>query len=201
MTQLLETSKIKPAKYNPKSRTEKLNGLVKSIKEHGIIIPLIVDSENNLVDGHRRLASAKLLKMEKVPTIKIENKISKDLAYEVVNTNAKRISPGEYIFIHLNGGSVPRIVLNQIELMTELVGEDGVKKLGDIGASWRILDAAYRVAKYCHNLDNKFRKKIVFWLAFNKMTFQVRRAMDQRVNNEIIKKAIALNRPLKVKYA
>jgi hypothetical protein len=200
MTQLMQTSKIKPAKYNPKGRTQKLNGLLKSIKEHGIIIPLIIDSENNLVDGHRRLESAKKLKLEHVPTIQIKKGLAADLAYEVVNTNAKRLSTGDYIYIHLHGGMIPRKILTQIELLTEIVGEDGLKRLSNVDASYRIADYAHRVVRYLHNKQPNFLKRTIFWLAENRMSFSVRRAMENRVKADVIEKAIAANRPLKPTY-
>lgn len=200
MTQFIQTSKIKPAKYNPKARTEKLNGLIKSIKEHGIIIPLIIDSENNLVDGHRRLESAKKLKLETVPTIQIKKDIPKDLAYEIVNTNAKRLATGDYIYIHLNGGTIPRKILTQIDMLSEIVGEEGLNRLAKVSASYRIADYANRVVKYCHNKQENFLKRTIFWLAENRMSFSVRRAMENRVKHDIIEKAIAANRPLKPTY-
>lgn len=200
MTQFIQTSKIKPAKYNPKSRTEKLNGLMKSIQEHGIIIPLIIDSDNNLVDGHRRLESAKKLKIETVPTIQIKKGLAADLAYEVVNTNAKRLSTGDYIYIHLNGGTIPRKILMQINILSDIIGDDGMQRLSKVGASYRIADYAYRVVKYCNNKQENFLKRTIFWLAENKMSFSVRRAMENRVKHDVIEKAIAANRPLKPTY-
>ena len=200
MTQFIQTSKIKPAKYNPKSRTEKLNGLMKSIQEHGIIIPLIIDAENNLVDGHRRLESAKKLKLETVPTIQIKKGMAADLAYEVVNTNAKRLATGDYIYIHLNGGTIPRKILTNINMLADIVGDDGLKRLSTVGASYRIADYAHRVMKYCHNKQDAFLKRTIFWLAENRMSFAVRRAMENRVKHDVIERAIAANRPLKTTY-
>lgn len=198
--QTILTSEIKTAKYNPKSRAELIGPLVKSIKEFGIIIPLIVDSEKNLIDGHRRLASAKKLKLEKVPVIQIDSKLSKDKAYEVINTNSKKITNKDFIYIHVNGGSVPSRVLGQINLIEEIVGTDGLKKLGDRGVSYRVLDVAYRIRKYCRDSNETFLKKTVFWLGFHNMSFAVRRAMEQGVKKDVISRAIATNRPLKVKY-
>lgn len=196
----IRTSEIKTAKYNPKMRAEQIAPLVKSIKEFGIIIPLVVDADKNLIDGHRRLASAVRLKLEKVPTIQMDPKISKDKAYEIVNATSKKLTAKDWIYIHVNGGSVPRKPLNQINLLEELVGPDHLKKLGAIGASYRVLDYAYRIRKYCHDTSETFLKKAVLWLAYNNMSFAVRRAMDARVKKEVITRAIAVNRPLKLKY-
>lgn len=201
VTENILTSDIKPAKYNPKKRIEQIGPLVKSIKEFGIIVPLIIDADKNLIDGHRRLESAKKLKLTKVPVIRMDSKVAKDKAYEIVNGTSKRLVSGDWIYIHINGGSVPTRILNQINLISEIIGVDGLKKLGNMSASYRILDVAYRIRKYCHKADNQnFLIKTIFWIADNKMGFSVRRAMEARVSRDIIERAIAVNRPLKPTY-
>ena len=202
MLNSIKTSEIKTAKYNPKARTEQINQLVKSIKEFGIIMPLVVDAENNLIDGHRRLASAKQLKLEKVPVVQIGGNLAKDKAYEIINTTSKKISNHDLIYIHINGGSIPRRALVKINLLEEVVGSDGLKKLGDKGATYTVLTYAWQVQKYCGEKDSKtFLKRAIFWLVDNKMIYSVRRAMEQKVKKEVISRAIAVNRPLKIKYA
>lgn len=202
MTTTISTSEIKTAKYNPKSRVEHIAQLVKSIKLHGIIMPLVVDSERNLIDGHRRLASAKKLKLEKVPVIQISKEISRDKAYEIINTTSKKISNHDLIYIHINGGSIPTRALKQINLLEEVVGLDGLKRLGDRGATYTVLKYAWMVQKYCGERDNNgFLKKVIFWLIDNKMIYAVRRAMESKIKKDSILKAIASNRPLKIQYA
>jgi len=193
----IKVSEIKPAKYNPKLRTEKLGGLVKSIKDYGIIMPLLIDGDGNLIDGHRRLESAKKLKIEKVPVIRIDSKIPKDQAFEIVNTVSKKISSGDMIYIFVNGGHVGTRALNQINQLIEIIGDDGLKKLAHLNASYHVLDYALRVRKYCHEKTEAFLKRTIFWLATNKMGFTVRRAMEANVKREVIIRAIANNRPLK----
>lgn len=196
----IATDSIKTAKYNPKARVEQISQLVKSIKEYGIIIPLVVDADKNLIDGHRRLASAKKLKLEKVPTILMDSKISKDKAYEIVNGTSKKLTSKDWIYIHINGGSVPARILGQINIIEEIVGADGLKKLGYLSCSYRVMDVAYRIRKYCHDNTEAFLKRTVFWIANNGMTFAVRRAMENKIKKEVIARAIALNKPLKIKY-
>lgn len=197
----IATSEIKTAKYNPISRTENIGPLLKSIKSFGILLPLVIDSDNNLIDGHRRLASAKKLKLEKVPVLKIDSKLSKDKAYEIINTNSKKITAKDMIFIHINGGTVPTRALNQINLLEEIVGMDGLKKLATVNATYHVLDTAYRIRKYCHETSEVFLKKTIFWLANHNMGFAARRAMvEVKVKKEVLTRAIAVNRPLKPNY-
>lgn len=163
-------------------------------------MPLIIDADKNLIDGHRRLASAKILKMSKVPVVQMDSKLSKDKAYEIINSTSKKISNHDLIFIYVNGGSVPKRALNQITQLEEIVGSEGLKKLGERGATYTVLKYAWIVRKYCGETSDSFLRKTVFWLIDNKMIYAVRRAMEAKAKKEIISKAIALGRPLKVKY-
>ena len=70
----LEVSKIVPNRQQPRTvfNDEKISELAESIKEHGIIQPIIVrkiDNGYELIAGERRFRAAKSLKLETVPTI------------------------------------------------------------------------------------------------------------------------------------
>ncbi|HNX37316.1 MAG TPA: ParB/RepB/Spo0J family partition protein [Candidatus Cloacimonadota bacterium] len=71
----LPIEQIKPNKYQPRKTfdPEKLTELAESIKENGIIQPLIVtksaDSEYELIAGERRLQAAKLAGLDLVPVV------------------------------------------------------------------------------------------------------------------------------------
>lgn len=78
----LEASKIKPNPYQPRREfnTEELNDLAQSIREFGILQPLVVsrvyhetpmgtDVEYQLIAGERRLRAAQLVGLERVPAI------------------------------------------------------------------------------------------------------------------------------------
>jgi ParB family chromosome partitioning protein len=71
----IEISQIKPNAYQPR-RTfdeEKLQELVKSIKEHGVVQPIMVrplpDGGYELVVGERRLRACQQLKLEGIPAV------------------------------------------------------------------------------------------------------------------------------------
>ena len=70
----LEIGKIKVNSLQPRSdfNETQLNELVESIKQYGIIQPLIVHNKNGqyeLIAGERRLRAAKIVGLEKVPAI------------------------------------------------------------------------------------------------------------------------------------
>ncbi|HEC65141.1 MAG TPA: ParB/RepB/Spo0J family partition protein [bacterium] len=74
----LPTDNIKPNPYQPRVeiKPETLVELTDSIREHGIIEPLIVKritpSEFELIAGERRLRAAKLANVDKVPVVILE---------------------------------------------------------------------------------------------------------------------------------
>jgi DNA modification methylase len=65
---------IKPYEKNAKKHDAKqVKQVADSIKRFGFIQPLVIDKDNNLIIGHCRLESAKLLNLETVPCVKAEN--------------------------------------------------------------------------------------------------------------------------------
>lgn len=60
----IEISKLKPAKYNPRQITKKqYNDLKESIKKFGLVDPIIINKNGNIViGGHQRLKICKELK-------------------------------------------------------------------------------------------------------------------------------------------
>lgn len=94
--------KIRSNPYQPRNSFDEqgLQELVNSIKEHGIIQPLVVtkisDDLYELIAGERRLRAAKILNLKKVPTIirSVEN--SKKLELSLIeNIQRKDLNPME----------------------------------------------------------------------------------------------------------
>lgn len=71
----LKVDQIRPSKYQPREDfdTQRLQELSSSIKEKGVIQPILVRScapgEYEIIAGERRLRAAKALKMEEIPAI------------------------------------------------------------------------------------------------------------------------------------
>lgn len=78
----IKMDKIKPNPYQPRAKfdKDKMEGLTLSIKERGIIQPVVVrpvGNEFELVAGERRFLAAQKLGMEKIPALVME-KLSKE---------------------------------------------------------------------------------------------------------------------------
>ena len=69
-----------PYENNPRKNEDAVDYVLKSIKEFGFKIPIVVDKNNVIVTGHTRLKAAIKLGLKEVPTI-----IADDLTEEQVN--------------------------------------------------------------------------------------------------------------------
>ena len=74
----LEISKVKLKKRIRKD-TGDLNSLMNSLMKHGLINPIVVNSKNELLAGHRRLLAAKKLKWKTIDVkiIEVSDKLDK----------------------------------------------------------------------------------------------------------------------------
>lgn len=91
----IETNKIVP-KSNPRKDFGDMNELVASIKEHGILEPILVTKENELISGERRLRAAAILNIEKVPIKILEtDSVTNEEIKIVENLQRKDLNPVE----------------------------------------------------------------------------------------------------------
>ena len=72
-TELL-ISRLRPYRKNARvHETEQVQALADSIREYGFTNPILVDNKNRVIAGHGRLEAATLLKMDKVPAIRLSD--------------------------------------------------------------------------------------------------------------------------------
>jgi hypothetical protein len=71
---MLKTDDLIPYVRNAKKHDKKqIDNVAQSISEFGMVQPIVVDKDNNVIIGHCRLAACKKLKIEEVPIVKLED--------------------------------------------------------------------------------------------------------------------------------
>lgn len=127
----IETVVVTP--YNPKARTAegvKLKRLTDSIRKHGLIQPLIITSDRDLVDGNRRLAAAKLVGLPLVECIVLPDGVNKDEVFGEVNTTAEKIGGRGWLEACRKGYKTPpKTIKAQYDELFGLIGSYGVDLL------------------------------------------------------------------------
>lgn len=70
----LRVQELKPNPRNPRVHSPKqIKQIARSIEAFGFIVPLLLDGNQMVVAGHGRLAAAKTLKMDRVPTLQLDH--------------------------------------------------------------------------------------------------------------------------------
>jgi len=153
--EFIPTDDLVPYQRNAKKHNKKqIDNVAKSISEFGMVQPIVIDRDNNVIIGHCRLAACKKLKVPVVPVVKLE-----DLTPEEANKLRlldNKLNESEWDF-ELLAEDIPDIDFNgydldwnlpEIKEETEIV-EDNVPeeietrcKLGDLwllGNSHRLI--------------------------------------------------------------
>ena len=69
-----DPQKLVPYERNPRTHSKKqIEQIAASIREFGFTNPVLIDGERRIIAGHGRVAAAKLLGMDRVPTIRLEH--------------------------------------------------------------------------------------------------------------------------------
>jgi len=198
----ISVKKLKFASFNPVSRTEtkKLLPLKRSIVKYGILEPITVTQDMKIVNGHRRVACAKSLKMKEVPAI-IHNGKTAEMHpqyFSTINTVTRKFSGGEMLQAWLKGGNdcCSPNVLNSIQALLGLMGRNYLIKISKSGVNpYLLLCDVNTVAKHT-GWGNDKRKKILKY-ALTNSTWALRRACRDNSSPSVIRKAINTNKPLK----
>jgi ParB family chromosome partitioning protein len=96
---MLDVDRIQPSQYQPRSDFAGLEGLVESIRENGLVQPVVVRQEGEryeLIAGERRWRAAQLAGMMRIPAV--VRKVGQDRVLElalVENIQRKDLNPIE----------------------------------------------------------------------------------------------------------
>lgn len=91
------------AAHSSNARTHskhQIRQIADSIGAFGFTNPVLVDWNNNIIAGHGRVAAAKLLRMEQVPTIRLENLTRDQIRAYIIADNrlAEKAPAGTILF-------------------------------------------------------------------------------------------------------
>lgn len=145
----IDINKIEPGKGQPRKNfdKEKIEALAESIKEHGIIQPLIVNKENGIyyiIAGERRWRAAKVAGIKKIPVIE-KSATSKEIMELAIIENVQRedLNPVE------EAEAYERL-MKEYEMTQEQVSSMVGKSRSAVANTLRLL-----------NLSKKIRKSLI----------------------------------------
>lgn len=201
---IIPVEEVMVADFNPARRVNRtsLSGLMISIQQHGILEPLALTWNKVLADGHRRLACAKLLSMREVPVaIHTELILDAPALWVVLNAESMSLTPAQWMDavshgLPLSTPGFPESMRRRIMRLKELMGDDFITDLVEVGRSPNILDTAERVMRYCNQKGDDFLRKTLLWLVLVGNSFSAKNAIDEEIPLDIFEEAIEEGKPL-----
>lgn len=97
-----------PYAKNPRDNREAVDKVAASIQMFGFLVPIVIDKDDVIVEGHTRLLAARKIGMKEVPTIK---------AYDLTEEQAKAL--------RLVDNRVAEMAIWDMPLLTESLEEIG----------------------------------------------------------------------------
>lgn len=162
---------IRHTPYNPAARTkegEKLRRLMDEIRQRGLVYPILITADRDVIDGNRRLAACRTLGHTTIECI--VSGLDRDEAFTMVNTSAIPIGGKGWLEIGMGNGFMPEKMRKQYDELFTLVGSYGIKLLIDQRLGLNILPLCKQVAA----LDAKYSlAQIVMAVAAHKLTNKV----------------------------
>lgn len=195
---------IQCAPFNPENRTEeneRLKNLMQGIKDlGGIVYPLIVSSDNRLIDGHRRLTCAKKLGIKEVPCIVLPLELQR--AWIVLNDTQLPIMGGGWTEIVYHGVSIANLPPKQrraLQQIYDLVGDDGIEAMATKARpmSPHVLSWAKRICRYIDDTTDEMLGMTLFWLIKHNMQKPARFAIEAGIAPNVLARSIKSDKPIR----
>lgn len=168
----VEKIAVNPMQPRQKFTDSQLEELVKSIKDHGIIQPLIVSRDNDkyeLIAGERRLRSAKIVGLKKVPVIVRDARTREKLELALIeNIQREDLNPIDLAVAY-------KKLVDEFGLTQEEVAKQVGKSRPSVTNALRLLNLPEEIklaiidgriteghAKYLAGLDNEEKQMSLF---------------------------------------
>lgn len=207
--EMINVDELKTSPIQPPNRIQhhSIAGLKNSIKDHGILQPILVAKDFTIIDGHRRVACAIDLGIKSVPCI------FSDLDYQTgfIETNSftRKISTQDDLFVYLTGGKMTGRSKKNIVILESIIGRDGLEKMveqnyapGTIFGSLAII-MPYLFPNMPKSLmwtsgNNPYAKKVANWMIKHRESLGIRTAVSMKMPPETIKMFIDADKPLPI---
>lgn len=146
---LVPINTIMATPYNPSERTKagaKLRALSDSIAKYGLIQPIVITADRDLVDGNRRLSAAKEAGRTAIECIILPIGLDRDEVFREVNTKAEKITGRGWLDACRRGYTKPPAdVLAQYQELFGLIGTYGIDMLIEKKIGLNILQQAKNI--------------------------------------------------------
>jgi hypothetical protein len=188
---------LKLANFNPKSRTRDVRPLIRSIERVGLLVPILITKDNDVVDGHRRAQAAARMGWEAIPAIVVDGDQAE--LFSEVNTQKKPLTGNESLHVYLvNAKALSGKARLRMADMEEALGKPLIKQMAKDGFSLATYNVAKRVATEAD--ASEMLADIVRWVMKFRCAQLARKALQAGTPASKLIAAVKNDKPLRVSF-
>jgi DNA modification methylase len=111
-----KTDELIPYINNPRNNDEAVDGVASSIKNFGFKVPIVIDSNGEIINGHTRLKAAKKLGLEEVPVITADDLTPEQVkAFRIADNKVAEIATWNEELLNIELGELAELDFNMEE--------------------------------------------------------------------------------------
>ncbi len=191
----MKTKDVKANPDNPPERTDrdkKFKNLMKSVTKVGLMSPIVVSSNNVLINGNRRLAVHKDLDKKTIMAVRhnSESSIRFDEYFVECNT-VEKITGSQWAWRYLKGSSVPSHLRRMFTSLETIGGKACLQRMVELKkspVSFAIGLTMFR--NYTGNTSKIMAKKVIYWMLYVSSAYRLKVLIGEYVPMQVLVNAV-----------
>jgi len=194
----LVTMKVKDVKTNngnPPERTDRNNkfkNLMKSVSKVGLMSPIVVSSDNRLINGMRRLAVHKDLGKKTIKAIRHNSQSSTRFDEFFLECNiVEKITGSQWAWRYLKGASVPSHLKRMFTSLETIGGKACLQRMVELKKSPVSFSIGLTMFRnYTGNMNKVMAKKVIYWMLYVSSAYRLKFLIGEYVPMQVLVNAI-----------
>ena len=194
----LVTMKVKDVKSNddnPPERTDRNNkfkNLMKSVSKVGLMSPIVISSDNRLINGTRRLAVHKDLGKKTIKAIRHNSQSSVRFDEFFLECNiVEKITGSQWAWRYLKGASVPSHLRRMFTSLETIGGKACLQRMVELKKSPVSFSIGLTMFRnYTGNMNKVMAKKVIYWMLYVSSAYRLKVLIAEYVPMQILVNAV-----------
>lgn len=130
----MDTDSLIPYANNPRLNDNAVDAVAASIKEFGFKVPIVVDGENVIINGHTRLKAAHKLGLKQVPVIVADDLTPEQVkAFRLADNKTSEFAEWDMYRLQIELGGIDEIDMGEFGFDDALDISDDMEPIDDEG--------------------------------------------------------------------
>ena len=191
----MKTKDVKANPDNPPERTDrnrKFSNLMKSVSKVGLMSPIVVSSDNRLINGMRRLAVHKDLGKKTIKAIRHNSQSSTRFDEFFLECNiVEKITGSQWAWRYLKGASVPSHLKRMFTSLETIGGKACLQRMVELKKSPVSFSIGLTMFRnYTGNMNKVMAKKVIYWMLYVSSAYRLKFLIGEYVPMQVLVNAI-----------